>query len=65
MSQRATIVALMALLSLSQLHAQAHADRIIVHKSARTMELMHAGQVMKTYKIALGGEPLGPKTRKL
>jgi murein L,D-transpeptidase YafK len=27
------------------------------------MELMHAGQVLKTYKIALGSEPIGPKTR--
>lgn len=27
------------------------------------MELIHAGQVVKSYKIALGGEPLGPKTR--
>ena len=26
------------------------------------MELMRAGQVLKTYKIALGGEPVGAKT---
>jgi hypothetical protein len=45
------------------LHAQPHADRIIVHKQARTMELTRSGQVLKTYKIALGGEPVGPKTR--
>src|SRR6266536_2971598 len=55
-------VALLALVA-SRLLAQPHADSIIVHKSARTMELMHAGQVLKTYKIALGGEPVGPKTR--
>ncbi len=55
-------VALLALVA-SRLLAQPHADSIIVHKSARTMELMHAGQVMKTYKVALGGEPVGPKTR--
>ncbi|PYV65378.1 MAG: hypothetical protein DMG95_01805 [Acidobacteria bacterium] len=24
---------------------------------------MHAGQVIKTYKIALGSEPVGPKAR--
>lgn len=40
-----------------------HADRVIVHKKEHTMELMHAGQVIKTYKIALGGNPVGPKTR--
>lgn len=39
------------------------ADRIVVHKSERTMELMHASTVIKTYKIALGGEPIGAKTR--
>ena len=27
------------------------------------MELMHANQVIKTYKIALGGNPVGPKQR--
>jgi murein L,D-transpeptidase YafK len=56
-------VAIAVLFCVSRLHAQAHADRIVVHKKARTMELIHAGQVIKTYKIALGGEPVGPKTR--
>lgn len=27
------------------------------------MELMRAGQVLKTYKVALGGEPVGAKTK--
>jgi len=40
-----------------------HADRIVVHKKAHTMELMHAGRVIKTYKIALGRNPIGPKQR--
>jgi murein L,D-transpeptidase YafK len=44
-------------------YAQTKADRIIVHKKNRTMELMHAGQVLKTYKIALGGQPVGAKER--
>jgi len=39
------------------------ADRIIVHKKERTMELMRAGRVIKTYKIALGRNPIGPKER--
>jgi len=39
------------------------ADRIVVHKKDRIMELMHNGQVLETYKIALGGQPLGGKTR--
>jgi len=45
------------------LQALLSADRVIIHKSVRTMELMRAGQVLKTYKIALGSEPVGPKTR--
>jgi murein L,D-transpeptidase YafK len=47
----------------TQLHAEQKADRIIVNKKARTMELMHAGHVLKTYKVALGSEPIGPKTK--
>ena len=43
--------------------AASHADRIIIHKKVRTLELMHTGQVLKTYKIALGREPVGPKMR--
>ena len=43
--------------------AKIKADRIIVHKKERAMVLMHSGQVIKTYKIALGGNPVGPKTR--
>jgi murein L,D-transpeptidase YafK len=34
-----------------------------VHKKERTMELLHAGQVIRTYKIALGHNPVGPKER--
>jgi murein L,D-transpeptidase YafK len=45
------------------LNALPHADHIIVHKKERTMELMHAGQVIRTYKIALGRNPVGPKQR--
>jgi murein L,D-transpeptidase YafK len=38
-------------------------DRILVVKSARTMTLMSAGEVVKTYKVALGREPVGAKER--
>jgi murein L,D-transpeptidase YafK len=47
----------------SHLNALPHADRVIVHKKDHTMELMHAGQVIRTYKIALGRNPVGPKQR--
>jgi murein L,D-transpeptidase YafK len=39
------------------------ADRVLVLKQERTLRLMSAGKVIKTYKIALGENPLGPKTR--
>ena len=62
-SRRTAIFALITSLLPLNLHALPHADRIIVHKKARTMELMHAGRAIKTYKIALGGNPVGPKTQ--
>lgn len=43
--------------------AELKADRIVVHKTQRRLELMRAGQIIKRYKIALGGEPVGPKMR--
>jgi murein L,D-transpeptidase YafK len=55
--------AVLLLAATSSLCAVTKADRIIVHKSARVMELMHANQVIKKYKIALGGSPVGPKQR--
>jgi murein L,D-transpeptidase YafK len=39
------------------------ADRIVVLKSQRTLELMNHGNLLKSYKVALGGEPRGRKTR--
>jgi murein L,D-transpeptidase YafK len=43
--------------------APLHADRVVVLKQARTLELFSHGKVIKTYKVALGGDPIGPKTR--
>lgn len=40
-----------------------HADRVLVFKRARTLELLRQGNVIRTYKVALGGDPVGPKTR--
>lgn len=34
---------------------------IVVHKSARRMYLLHNNDVLKEYKIALGGNPVGDK----
>lgn len=37
------------------------ADRILVLKSARKLQLLKDGVVLKTYPIALGANPVGPK----
>jgi murein L,D-transpeptidase YafK len=39
------------------------ADRIVIVKSQRTLTLYRQGQVLKTYKVALGSHPVGPKTQ--
>lgn len=39
------------------------ADRIIIVKSSRTMTLFHSGSVLRSYKVALGGHPVGAKER--
>jgi len=55
-----------------QAHAQSQAqapmagnavDEIVILKSARTMSLENNGQVLKTYKVALGRQPVGAKDR--
>jgi murein L,D-transpeptidase YafK len=40
-----------------------HADRVVVFKKERTLQLLSQGRVIKTYKVALGGDPVGAKTR--
>lgn len=39
------------------------ADRILIEKKARRLMLISQGEVLKSYKIALGGNPIGPKER--
>ncbi len=38
-------------------------DRVVVLKSARTMSLYSHNKLLKEYKIALGGSPVGPKQK--
>ena len=38
-------------------------DKILIEKSERRLTLLSKGEVLKTYKIALGGNPVGPKER--
>ena len=37
------------------------ADRVIVNKSQRTLDLLRDGKVFATYPVALGRQPYGPK----
>ncbi len=38
-------------------------DKILIEKEARRMSLLSKGNVLKSYRIALGGDPVGPKVR--
>jgi len=41
----------------------AKADRVLVLKKERKLVLLARGQTLKTYRISLGGDPVGPKRR--
>ncbi len=34
-----------------------HADKIVIEKSKRSLTLLSGGEVMKSYKVALGTQP--------
>ena len=38
-------------------------DRVVVHKSQRVMHLLSGESVMRTYRVALGRDPVGHKER--
>ena len=40
------------------------ADRVVVLKKERTLQLLSQGKVIKSYKVALGGDPVGSKTQR-
>jgi murein L,D-transpeptidase YafK len=44
-------------------NAGAGVDRVVVYKGERKLVLLSRGKELRSYKVALGGEPLGPKTR--
>lgn len=39
------------------------ADKVLIEKKERRLTLLSKGEVIKSYKIALGGNPVGPKVR--
>jgi murein L,D-transpeptidase YafK len=38
-------------------------DRILIEKSKRSLSLMNGTEILKTYKVALGAQPVGAKDR--
>jgi len=40
-----------------------HADRVVVLKKQRMLQLLNDGKVVRSYPIALGSDPVGPKTQ--
>jgi murein L,D-transpeptidase YafK len=52
-----------SMITQSDAQAVLHADRVVVLKKEQTLELLSQGKVIKTYKVALGGNPVGPKTK--
>jgi murein L,D-transpeptidase YafK len=42
---------------------QVSVDRVVVYKHDRKLVLLLRGKELKSYKVALGGEPVGHKTR--
>lgn len=51
-------------LSFAKQPTQVKADRVVVSKEQRTLQVMAGGKLLKSYKVALGGDPVGPKTRR-
>jgi len=59
----AMVVSVSSRLAAQTLPSGTTADRIVVEKSKRTLSLYRAGKLLKSYKIALGKNPVGPKQR--
>jgi murein L,D-transpeptidase YafK len=55
------LVFVMSVAAEDALPVGAKADRVIVLKKDRTLKLMSGDRILKTYKIALGGNPVGAK----
>lgn len=47
----------------SESPAVAMADRVVVHKQQRSLQLLRKGAVLRTYRISLGLQPEGAKER--
>jgi murein L,D-transpeptidase YafK len=57
------VLTVLLCLSLGLLAQTKTPDRILIEKSARTLKLMRGSEILKTYQVALGTQPIGPKER--
>jgi len=48
---------------LSAQNTRVEVDRVVVYKQQRKLVLLAGGKEVRSYKIALGSQPVGPKTR--
>lgn len=52
------LISVLVLVAIAQpQRAVVHADRVVVLKRERTLQLWSHGKIIKTYKVALGGNP--------
>jgi murein L,D-transpeptidase YafK len=71
MPPQALLIASLALFALLAAPAAAQlprpalgkADLVVVYKSKRVLELRREGEVLRTFKVALGSNPAGPKRK--
>ncbi len=57
------LVILMALSSPAFAGQDARVDKVLIEKGARRLTLFSKAEALKTYRVALGGNPVGPKER--
>ena len=63
---RRTLIAAAIFVLAAALHAATPApeiDRVVVYKQQRKLVLLSRGKEIKTYRVALGGDPVGPKQK--
>ena len=63
MIRKLGIILLLAATSLASEKPVAKADSVLVLKKERVLQLLKYGKAFKTYKVALGPAPVGPKTQ--
>lgn len=57
------ILAPLAIANASQTLSGKSVDKVLVLKSERKLQLLHRGEVLRSYRVSLGKQPRGPKYR--